>query len=69
MNDIKSLVKYNVFLTTCFSVNKKAALVVSKVMNKLYNNMSFYCFGYNVILFESLFVCLQVDIFLLSKNQ
>ena len=46
MNDNKILVKYNVHLRRCFSVNKKAALVVSKLVSKLYSNVSLDCFEY-----------------------
>lgn len=67
INDNKILVKYNVFLTRSFSVNKKSSLVVSKFVSKLFSSMPLYCFEYNVFFFESLLVCIQVDV--LSKNQ
>jgi len=67
INDNKILVKHSVFLTRSFSVNKKSSLVVSKLVSKLFSSMSLFCFEYNVILFESLFVCIQVDVSF--KNQ
>jgi hypothetical protein len=39
INDNKILVKYNVFLIRSFSVIKKSALVVSKLVSKLFNSI------------------------------
>jgi len=54
INDNKILVNHNVFLTRSFSVHKISALVVSKLVSKLFSSMS-YCFEYNIIIFECLF--------------